>query len=327
MNNQSPTPVSSADVSVSPSAGRLPLTAFWGPRYWLTWLLLLWMRITAALPWPWAIRFHKRIGYVLGLLLQKRRRIVMRNLEICFSEYDEEQLQDMATRHFESVGASFAELAFAWFGPMEKLRSLFRVEGMRHVRAAFAKGKGVIFFSGHFTTLEICAPVLKSVVDSYAFMFRPRSNALLNEMQTRGRMRAAHKSFANTDIRAMLRSLRENSGVWYAPDQAYGGANARLLPFFGELAMTNTATSRLARASGAAVVPFFFCRLPDDSGYLLTFSAALEDFPSDDVEHDTRRLTGVLEGFIAACPEQYLWMHRKFKGRPPEFPNVYAPRR
>lgn len=313
----------SPDAHVSPTGGRVRLIEFWSPCYWPTWLLLLWMRMTAALPWCWAIRVHKHIGHILGLVLRKRRRIVMRNLEICFPDFDERMLRSIVDRHFESVGAGVAELAIAWFGPMEKLRPLFRVEGMQHLRAAFAKGKGVIFFSGHFTTLEICAPVLKSVVESYAFMFRPPNNALLNEMQTRSRLRAAHESIASTDIRAMLRCLRNNVGVWYAPDQAYRGANARLLPFFGEPAMTNTATSRLARISGAQVVPFFFCRLGGDSGYLLRFERTLEDFPSEDVEQDTRRLTRVLEGFIADCPEQYLWIHRKFKGRPAEFPDVY----
>jgi Kdo2-lipid IVA lauroyltransferase/acyltransferase len=311
-------------VQVNTTDGRVPLIQFWSPRYWPTWLLLLWMRTTAALPWTWAIRVHKGIGHIVGRLLRKRCHIVMCNLGICFPDHDEQELRRIALRHFENVGAGFAELAIAWFGPMEKLRPLFRVEGMRHVRAAFAEGKGVIFFSGHFTTLEICAPVLKSLVDSFAFMFRPRRNALLDELQARGRLRASHESFANTDIRAMLKSLRNNVGVWYAPDQAYRGTNARLLPFFGEPAMTNTATSRLARISGARVVPFFFCRLRDDSGYLLRFDSALEDFPSEDVEHDTRRLTDVLEGFIVDCPEQYIWMHRKFKGRPAEFPDVYA---
>lgn len=313
-----------AERSLAPGdAAHESLSAYLGPRYWLTWLFLLWLRITAALPWRFAIKLHKPLGRAAGALLPRRRRIVRRNLEICFPDLSPPEVDALVTCHFENIGAFLAEIATGWFGSVERLQHLFRIEGSEQLHAALARGKGVMLFSGHFTTLEICVAAIKPMVPLYAFMFRARNNALLNVMQSRGRLRAAHTSIGNNDVRAMLRLLRKNAVVWYAPDQA-PGEGGELLPFFGEPAMTSTATSRLARVSGAAVVPLFFARLADDSGYVLRFHAPLDDLPSADAARDTERLTAVLEGFVRECPAQYFWTHRKFKGRPVDLPDVYA---
>ena len=312
-----------ASQSSTPPLRRVRLWRFSGPRFWPAWLLLLWMRLTAALPWRTAIKLHKFLGRALPLLMRSRRRVVRRNLELCFPALGAREIQMLARRHFENLGACLAEMSMTWFGSGKDLTRLFQVEGIEHVQAALARNKGVMLFSGHFTPIEICVPVIKALVPFCAFMFRPRHNALLNEMQLRGRQRAAHLSFANSDVRAMLRALRQNAVVWYAPDQAHRGSSGQLLTFFGEPAMTNTATSKLARLSGAAVIPFFFCRREDDSGYVLRFHAPLTDFPSTDPIHDTSRLVAVLEGFVRECPEQYFWIHRKFKGRPAHLLDVY----
>jgi KDO2-lipid IV(A) lauroyltransferase len=285
-----------------------------GPRHWPTWLFVLWLRLTALLPWRFALKLHKALGRAAGKLFTRRRRIVRRNLEICFPALDAAQLDAVVQRHFASVGAFFAELAVAWFGKSERRAHLFRIEGVEHLRNAVAKGKGVLLYSGHFTTLEICAPMVKPLVPLYAFMYRQRRDPLLNIFQTRGRSRYAHVSVAADDVREMLALLARNAVVWYAPDQARIDSG-ELVPFFGEPAMTSTAPSRLARLSGAAIIPLFFCRLPDDSGYLMRFHAPLDDLPSRDTMRDTVRLTAVLESFIRECPEQYFWTHRKFKHR------------
>ncbi len=256
--------------------------------------------------------------------MRRRRKIVVRNLEICFPDLGAEAVQALAKRHFESLAVCLGEIGFGWFGSRKRLAPLFRVEGLEHIQAALARGKGVVLFSGHFTTLEIVPPLIKSLVPRFAFMFTPRRNLLLNAMQARGRQRGAHVSMPSDDVRALLRELRKNTAIWYAPDQAKGGASGELVPFFGEPAMTNTATSRIAKISGAAIVPLFFCRLPDRAGYLLRFSAPLEGLPSDDAVHDTARLMGVIESFVRECPEQYFWIHRKFKGRPDALPDAYA---
>ena len=299
------------------------LTNYWAPRYWPTWMFLLWLRLAAALPWRVTIGLHKRLGWLAGKLLPGRRFIVRRNLEICFPDLDAREIETLTTRQFENVGAFLAEIALSWFAAPDRLAHLFRIEGVEHVHAALARGKGVVLFSGHFTTLEICVPVVKSLVPLFAFMFRTRHNELLNAFQSRCRKRAAHVALVNDDIRAMLRLLQQNAVVWYAPDQARVDTG-ELLPFFGEPAMTSTAPSRLARLSGAVIIPCFYRRLSDDSGYLIRFHAPLENLPTDDVTKDTERLIGVLEAFIRECPDQYLWTHRKFKDRSGDLPDAYA---
>jgi lipid A ethanolaminephosphotransferase len=296
---------------------------FLAPRYWPTWLFIVWLRLTAALPWQIGIAIHRWIGRAAWLLLPSRRLVVIRNLEICFPEIDSRARLALARRSFENAAISVGEVGIAWFS--RRLPPV-RVEGREHLEAALAKGHGVILLSGHFTTLELTGSFVKRLTPRFAFMFRARSNPLLDAVQARGRERTADLSFSNTDARAMLRALRNNAAVWYAPDQAHTGAGAELLPFFGEPAMTNTATARLARVSGAAVLPFQFRRLDDGLGYLVRFEAPAAGVPSNDVTADTMQLTGVLEGFIRSCPEQYLWTHRRFKGRGPSFPNVYARR-
>lgn len=308
--------------SAQPHGQRISLLRFCGPRYWSTWVFVLWLRLTAALPWRLGIRLHKLLGRAAQVLLPRRRAIVRRNLEICFPQLDNRALDVLTKRHFESLGAFFAETAVSWFGSTERLANLFRVEGVEHLNAALARGRGVLLFSGHFTPLEICVPFVKTLVPLYGFVFRGRRNLLLNELQRRGRIRAAHASLANDDVRSMLRLLAKNGAVWYAADQA-SGDGGELIPFFGEMSMTSTATSRLARVSGAAIVPLFFCRRADDSGYLLRFCPPLDNLPSTDEIADTVRLTAVLEDFIRECPDQYFWIHRRFKSRP-GMPDAYA---
>jgi Kdo2-lipid IVA lauroyltransferase/acyltransferase len=305
-------------ATVSPSLAR-----FAAPRFWPAWMLVAWMRLSAALPVSWSLLVHRGFGRVLRRLASRKRETVERNLEISFPELTPAEVNKLAKRYFEAFGMSFAELALAWFAPDRRLDSLFTIAGVEHLESALAKGKGVILYTGHFTTLDLCGRPLKWLVPWFACMFSHRGNDLLDAVQTRGRERIAHQSISSGSVRTMLRALAENAVVWYAPDQAYGPG--RLVPFFGELAMTNVATSKLARLSGAAIVPFSYRRV-DGPRYELVFHPALDGIPSDDLLADTQRLVGLLEQWIRACPEQYQWMHRRFKGRPEELPDLYAAR-
>jgi KDO2-lipid IV(A) lauroyltransferase len=297
------------------------LAAYWTPRHWPAWLLLAWLRLMAALPWRAAIGVHAALGSVLWHLVPKRQRIMLRNLEICFPELDDRARRALAKRAFVNLIVSLAEIGIAWFA---KNLPPVRVEGREHLEAVLAQGKGAILLSGHFSTLELTGQFVRPLTPRFAFMFRTRESPVLNAAQTRGRRRTADISFDNGDTRAMLRALRDNAAVWYAPDQAFDGPGAALLPFFGEPAMTNTATARIAKITGARIVPFTFRRLDDGSGYFVRFDPAVADVPSEDPIADTARLTAILEQTIRACPEQYYWNHRRFRGRGPDLPDAYA---
>lgn len=293
------------------------------PRYWGLWLLLGLMRLSVWLPYGWQMGVAKRLGRLIFLLARRRRGYAWANLQTCFPELSETEREQLLAAHFEALGASLAEMALGWFASEGKLTSLVRIRGGHHLEDALQRGKGVILFTAHFTTLEICGPLLKRLCPDLCAMYRPHRNRLLDEAFRRGRLRSASQVIAKDNVRGMIRCLKRNGVVWYAPDQSYRGKQSELVEFFGAPAMTNVATSQLAKLTGSAVVPYFPRRLADNAGYEMVFGPPLENFPGDDPVADTRRLNQLLEEHIRTCPEQYYWVHRKFKDRPEPYPDIY----
>jgi KDO2-lipid IV(A) lauroyltransferase len=295
-------------------------------RYAFAWLGYAWMRAIVHLPFAWQLALGRGLGRMTRLLAPARRRVVARNLEVCFPDMPSAERDRVLAKHFEALGASLIEMSMGWFGSPEAVRERIRIEGREHLEAALAKGRGVILSSAHFTTFEFFWPALAPLCPRLGGMYKWQRNPVMNKVMNQGRGRYYDILFAKDNVREMLRALRANAVVWYAFDQSYGGKSSALIPFFGEPAMTNTAISRIARASGAAILPYFCRRLADDT-YVMTFGTPLPDLPSDDVVRDTRRLTQVLEDYIRLCPEQYWWIHQRFKGRPAPLPDLYAPPR
>ena len=300
---------------------RRSLLSFWQARYWPTWCFVAWLRLSAALPLSWNLAVHRVGGRLLYSLARRQRHVARRNLEICFPQLAPAEREDLLKRQFESVGMSIGEIAFAWFASDRRVPKHFAVRGLEHVTAALAKGKGAILYTGHFTSLEICGRPLKLALPNFTIMFSRRSNALLDEIQRRGRLLVAHDAVPSDNVRALLRALKRNAAVWYAPDQMH--STGELVPFFGEPAMTSLTTSKLARVSGAPIVPFSNRRSDNRGHWELEFHEPLHGLPTDDALADTRVLVGLLEDFIRAAPEQYQWINRRFKGRPAGWPDLY----
>lgn len=307
-----------------PSDNRFWSVRFAALRYAVVWVVYAWMRLLALLPFRWQIRLGKRCGALAGRIMRGRREIALRNIEICFPELGPGEREALVARHFEALGASIAETATGWFAPVSRIRPLVTINGYGHLEAALKKGNGVILFTGHLTTLELPPAVLREHVPYFCGMYKPARNPAMNRLMNRGRQRNVDEMFTKDNVRGMMKSLKRNAVVWYASDQRYGHKGSALIPFFNEPAMTNTAICRIARSTGAVVLPYFYRRLPDDSGYVVDIGAPLEDFPTDDPARDVERLTRLLEDYIRLCPEQYWWIHQRFKGRPPPYPDVYA---
>jgi Kdo2-lipid IVA lauroyltransferase/acyltransferase len=155
-------------------------------------------------------------------------------------------------------------------------------------------------------------------------MYRPLDNPVLEKIVARNRRRLFGELVPHDNIRALVRLLRQGEVVWYAPDQNYRRRQSAMVPFFGIAAPTNTGTARLAMLTGAPVLPFFVQRLPGAKGYRLHLWPALEDFPSDDPVADSARINRIFEQQIERCPEQYFWVHQRFKKRPAGYPDLYA---
>lgn len=287
------------------------------PTYWLVWIGLGLMKLMAALPFHWQVAVGRRLGRLMGKIARRRRRIAAINLELCFPKLPPEERATLLDEHFMALGLGLFETAMAWWASDEKLQCLARVKGTEHLEQALARGKGVIILTGHFTTLELGARFITWHQPFHA-MYRVHKNQLYERVMRREReRRSGFPPLSHEDIRGLLRAFKKGRAVWYAPDQNHGSRNSVFVPFFGVAACTVMATSRLAAMSGAAVVPYFPKRLPGVAGYEVTILPALTDFPSGDVEADTRRINALLEDHIQQVPEQYLWVHRRFKTQPP----------
>lgn len=305
------------------STDELSLRPFAGPRYWPTWFLWLGMRLLALLPFRAQLAIGYGMGRLLPLVMGRQKRIAARNLEVCFPELSPEERRDLLKRHFESVGMSFVEMGIGWFSPLDRLRRLIRVEGREHLDRAVDRGKGILIQSAHFTTLETGVSLFEELCPGLSCMYRPQRNAMMDVMIRRGRSRFAGEQIPRDNVRALLRALKKGRIVAYMPDQTYVGNQSELLPFFGEPAMTNIATSKLARISDATVLLYLFRRLPGTEGYVVNILPAPGGVPSENAIDDTRKLVRVLEDYIRLAPEQYLWLYKKFKGRPAPLPNIY----
>src|SRR5688572_11076765 len=257
------------------------------PRYWPTWFALGLLRMFEPLPFAVLVWIGSILGRLLAFLPLSFVRIARRNLELCLTELSSEQREQILREHFRSLGIGIFETAMSWWSSDERIRKLTRFEGLEHLEAALARGRGAILLSAHFTTLEIGARSLCARVPA-SVMYRPTHNVVLERFLMRLRGKQAKRAIPRDDVRTLIAALKANEPVWYAPDQSYRKKGAEMVPFFNIPAATNTATSRLARMTGAAVLPYFQERMLNGR-YRMVIHPMLENFPSDDPAADARR--------------------------------------
>lgn len=303
---------------------RMPLRLLL-PQYWPTWLGLVLLRALSLLPFTWLMSLGKGLGRVLRVLLGSFNRTARKNLELCLPDLTPEEREYLVTRHFESLGRAIFETAMSWWASNERILKISHIEGREHLDAALARGKGALMLSAHFTTLEIGARILAANVP-LNIMYRPTKNELLSFFLARNRSRLTRRAIRRDDVRTLVTALRGNEIVWYAPDQSYRKKGAEMVRLFGIPAATNTATSRLAGMTGAAVLPYFVERLPGKRGYRAVIHPALDNFPGESPVADAERFNHYIEQQVRRVPEQYLWIHRRFKGLTDDYPDYYARR-
>jgi KDO2-lipid IV(A) lauroyltransferase len=307
------------------SESRKPLYRYLTPDTWPTWIGLGLLRVFCWLPHRAALAVGRGLGWLAFRLGSERRHIVRRNIELCFPDMSPEEREDLVRRHFGALGMSIIEMGLGRWASDEHHVSLSEIEGVEHILDAVNKGQGVILLSAHFTTLEISGRALRLCVPPFDAVYRRSRSDFSTEVLRSGRERSAAGTIEKRDIKKMVRRLREGGIVWYAPDQSYNRKGAEVIPFFGVPSMHTTATSTLARLGNAVTIPYFPRRLPNGR-YRYTVDAPLDNFPSDDPVADTKRYVGILEEQIRQCPEQYFWVHRKFKNLPDGYPDYYADR-
>ena len=303
---------------------RKPLRHFIAPKYWPTWLGLGLLRMSCWLPHPVVLGIGRTIGRMAYHLAGERRAIVRRNLELCFPDIPAaDRSEDFVPDRNPAIDEPTVILAGYQAVADNHLTTLTTIEGIDHILNAVNNGKGVILLSAHFTTLEISGRILKLHVPPYDAVYRKHRSELVTEILRTGRERSAAATIEKRDIKSMVRSLRQGRIVWYAPDQSYSRKGAEVVPFFGVPSMHTTATSTLARLGKAVTIPYFPARLPNGR-YHIRVLPPLQNFPSDDLVEDTEQYVRVLEEQVRRCPEQYFWVHRKFKGLPDDYPDYYS---
>lgn len=299
-----------------------PLTRFWQPRYWPIWLGLGWLRLISLLPLRSQLAVGRGLGKLIYWSLPERRRIAASNVALCFPALTAAEREDLIRRHFASLGMTLMEFGLTWWASDALVDRCVDLRGAEHLREAVATGRGIVLLAGHFGAQEFTGRALRAVRPRLGALYRPNKNAFVDAVLMRIRSRSASVMIPKQNMRRMIRALRNGTLIWYAPDQSQRGPFSALIPFLGEPAMTTTALTEIVRLGNALVVPLLPMRLAAGR-YTLEILPALTNFPGASAEEDAVLVNEILETHIRKAPEQYYWIHRRFKGRPAPLPDPY----
>ncbi|GAA0476998.1 MULTISPECIES: Kdo(2)-lipid IV(A) acyltransferase [Tatumella] len=294
------------------------------PRYWLTWLGIVFLYLLVLLPYPVLYFIGTNLGRLSMHFLKSRVITARRNLELCFPAMPAADREALLVHNFESVGMGLMETGMAWFWPEWRVRKWFRVSGLEHIDTALASGRGILLIGMHFLTLELGARIF-GVFNPGIGVYRPNDNKLLDWLQTYGRMRSNKDMIDRKDVKGMIRALKNNQIIWYAPDHDYGPRASVFAPFFAVgTAATTRGTYMLMRTSHPTVIPFVPRRLPNGRGYeMVILPDASDSIPLTDEVSTATRMNQIVEEAILLAPEQYMWLHRRFKTQPEGEPSLY----
>lgn len=288
-------------------------------------LLLGLMWCLHLLPLPVLSAVGNGTGRLLYALAGARRKVALRNLELCFPELPAKERERLAREHFRWLGRSILERSLLWFAPAERLKSMIQVEG--DVKLAERSPRPVMWLVPHFMGLDVAGVAVLLFQDQYACsMYQAQSNPVMDDIIRKGRLRFGEKAeiFPRSDkALPLIRAIRKGHAFFNLPDMDFGERDAAFVPFFGVPAATLLAPSRMARALDMVVQPVVAEMLPSGQGYKVRFGDPLPGFPTDDAVADTAAMNRWIESEIRRNPAQYLWVHKRFKTRPAGEPSLY----
>ncbi|VAW58625.1 Lipid A biosynthesis lauroyl acyltransferase [hydrothermal vent metagenome] len=292
------------------------------PKYWPTWIALAIMRLVILLPLPGIVFCGSALGQLIYVLLPSRRKVAEINLRFAFPNASDKEITRLCNRSFKNMSVGAFELALNWW-QSEKLLALCKIEGAEHLSTP--QGKGIILLTAHFTCLEMCGPTLvHNLSMPFQVMYKPAHNKLFNAFMFYHRNRLYEAVVNYHKPIAMIRGLKKGNAAWYAPDQDFRGKDMVFVPFFGVQASTLTAPARFAKMTGSPIVPYYVKRNDDNRSYRLVILPPLKNFPTDNTDDDALLVNQTLEHLILQNPEQYLWVHKRYKNRPEGEPAIYS---
>jgi KDO2-lipid IV(A) lauroyltransferase len=285
-------------------------------KFWPTWCIFGLLRLISLLPYRTEILIGRLIGRFVYHVSSSRRKIVDTNLERCFPKKSQAERDRIKFEFYQNIGISLIEMAMCWWWKADKLRPLVEIKGREHLDAVLASGRGAILLSGHYTSLEIGGRLLTLLAPLQA-MYRTQRNEMFDSFLYTKRSGYLESVVSRKDTRKLIKGIKNQIPTWYAPDQDFKRERNVFAPFMGIPAATISASSRLAQSSGAAMLPYYPERKKDGTGYILHIDAPLEDFPSGDEFEDASTINQSIEKYVRQFPENYMWLHQRFKTRPP----------
>lgn len=280
------------------------------PVWWPTWLGVGLFWLLGQLPWNCLLAIGRTIGRLFWLIGGSRKHTALTNIQLCFPHLSQKEQYALARKTILSTGEGLTEMAGTFSNKRIDLGKRLEIIGRENIEAPLSEGKGVLLLGMHFNTIDVGSRLLGKV-RPFSVVYRPNNNPVFDQVIKKSRGDVEHYIERN-DIRGLVKHLKKGKAVWYAPDQDYGTQHAVYAPFFGVPAATITATARIARMSKAVVVPIAHYRLAKGH-YRIEIGPALTDFPTRDDLVDATKVNQTIEHYVNKAPEQYLWVHRRFK--------------
>ena len=296
-------------------------TNFIHPKYFPTWILILLMRVGVFIPFRLQVFFGKIIGKLIYPFMTELRKTAYTNISNCFPDKKQPQVTLLVKQHFEAIGISLFETANAYYASDKKIKRILTINNEKNFTEALKKEGGIILLCSHFMPLMLGSRALL-IKHTIANIYRPQNNQLFDQVMVKGYIRNGAVMIKSTDTRSIMKAINNSLPIWYAPDQDLGKNNSIFAPLFGIQTATASATSRLAKNNNTRVIPYSFVRAKH--GYEMSFEKPLKNYPSGNAIKDASKTNQILEKQILKNPEQYLWIHRRFKTRPEGEENFYS---
>ena len=290
------------------------------PKFYPTWILILLMRIGVFIPFQFQVILGKAIGKLIYPFMKKLRETAYSNISNCFPEKKQQQVTLLVKQHFDAIGISLFETANAYYGSDKKIKKLLSINNKHFFSDALKDEGGIILLCSHFMPLMLGSRALL-LENTIANVYRPQNNKLFDKVMVKGYTKNGAVMIKSKDTRSILKAIKNSLPIWYAPDQDLGINNSVFAPLFGIETATASATSRLAKNNNTRVIPYSFIRTKH--GYEMSFDKPIKNYPSNDPIKDATTTNKILESQIIKAPEQYLWIHRRFKTRPDGQENFY----
>jgi len=283
-------------------------------KVFFTYILVGFLWFLHWLPLPLLRALGWGLGRLLYALGRERRKVALINLRLCFPDMTEPEREDLARRHFVAFARAVLDRTLGWWASKGRLERLIRIHGVEHLTDP--EGRPVILLSPHFVGLDAQATRISMFVPGCS-VYSNQKNPVLNKLLYDGRVRFRDAVLLSRQdgMRKIVKAMKEGYRFYYLPDMDFGPKESIFVPFFGVQAATIPALSRMVRLTGARVVPCIARQVAD--GYEVEVMPAWENFPGESVEADTEFMNRFIESQVLRMPEQYFWLHKRFKTRPP----------